>query len=106
MLISASSDGAVKLWDRRNGGSVGQLTHQSMPFFSVATNKQVISGGSYADVVFWDVRKMKAPVFEYRSAHTDDVTGLAYHQSRPNWLVSCSIDNLMCQFNFEGKPNL
>jgi len=106
VLISASQDGTVKLWDRRNCESVGQLVYQERkPFFSVATNKLVITAGSNQDIVFWDVRKLKSPMFNYRSSHTDDVTSLTYHQTKPNWLVSCSTDNLMCHFNFEGKQS-
>lgn len=33
------------------------------------------------------------------------MTALAFHQTNPAWLISCSTDNLLCHFNFEGKPS-
>ena len=41
----------------------------------------------------------------YQSSHTDDVTGVRFHHQNPNWLITCSTDNLLCHFNFEGKPS-
>lgn len=106
VVLSASSDGTVKLWDRRNGEAVGVLKHQNCPFYSVDTNKQIISAGTNSELVFWDIRKMKPPLFTYKSSHTDDITGLAYHPANPDWLITCSTDNLMCHFDFNGKANI
>lgn len=103
LVISASADRSVKLWDRRSAECVSSLSHQNSSFFSVATNTQVIAAGTNSAVVFWDIRKMKPPLFAYTSAHTDDVTCLQYHESNPQWMASCSTDNLMCHFNFQDK---
>lgn len=105
-LISASQDGTVKIWDRRSGQVVSTLRHNNSPFYSVDTNKQLISAGTNSELVFWDMRKIKPPVYTYSSSHTDDVTCLGYHPEKPNWLISCSTDNLLCHFDFNGKPNI
>ena len=42
---------------------------------------------------------------DYRDSHTDDVTGLHFHKTNPNWLLTCSTDNLMCHFNWNEKPS-
>ncbi|CDW76576.1 wd repeat-containing protein 89-like [Stylonychia lemnae] len=105
VIESASQDGTVKIWDRRSGEAVSTLRHQNSPFYSVDTNKSIICAGTNSELVFWDIRKMKPPLFTYKSSHTDDVTGLAYHPENPDSLISCSTDNLMCQFDFAGKEN-
>ena len=40
----------------------------------------------------------------YNSSHTDDVTGVKYHPTNKNCLISSSTDNLLCQFDFLDKP--
>jgi WD40 repeat protein len=45
LVMSASEDGSVKLWDRRTYGSVGKLEYQKKPFFSLDTNKNLIAAG-------------------------------------------------------------
>eukprot|EP00347_Sterkiella_histriomuscorum_P016228 403353998 len=104
-ILSASQDGTVKIWDRRNGEAVSTLKHNNRPFYQVDTNKTLICAGTNSELVFWDMRKMKPPLYTYGSSHTDDVTGLAYHPENPNWLISCSTDNLMCHFDF-GKEGV
>jgi WD40 repeat protein len=49
------------------------------------------------------MRKLKIAL-NYRDSHTDDVTALAFHPLNPNWMISCSTDNLLCHFNWEEKP--
>ena len=59
VMLSASEDRTVKLWDRRYGNVVAELSYQNMPFFSIDTNKSLICAGTNSEVVFWDLRKMK-----------------------------------------------
>ena len=57
-------------------------------------------------IIFWDIRKMKSPLYEYGSSHTDDVTQIRYNKTNPNWMITSSTDNLMCHFDFNGKASL
>ena len=63
----------------------------------------MICAGTNSEMIFWDLKKMKI-IQSYQSSHTDDVTAVLFHPANPNWLISCSTDNLLCHFNFEGKP--
>jgi WD40 repeat protein len=107
-IFSASEDGCVKIWDRRNGLLVNNLNFRegNAPFYSVATNKNIICAGSDKEIVFWDLRNLKKSLMFYKNAHTLDVTGLQYHKENPNWLLSCSTDSQLCHFDFNEKPTL
>lgn len=105
VILSASEDGSVKVWDRRNGQKVSELKSNNSPFYSVDTNKSMICAGTSKDVIFWDLRKMK-PVVTYDESHTDDVTAVKFHPTNPNWLLTCSLDYLVCQFDFTSKPSI
>ncbi len=85
MIISASEDRTVRLWDRRvGGGSVSQLSYSGKPFYSVDTDSlAVVCAGTNSEVVFWDLRKLKV-LDTFRDSHTDDVTAVRFSPSNPN----------------------
>ena len=60
VIITASEDRKVKLWDRRYGNVVSELNYQNSPFFSLDVNKNVIAAGPNSEIVFWDLRKLKS----------------------------------------------
>lgn len=64
----------------------------------------MICAGGESELVFWDLRKLKVAL-NYRDSHTDDVTAVHFHKSDPNWLLTCSTDNLMNHFNWTDKPS-
>jgi len=76
--MTASEDQTVKLWDRRYGNVVGELSYQNKPFYSLDTNKSLLCAGTNSEIVFWDLRKMKIAM-TYQSSHTDDVTAVKFH---------------------------
>jgi WD40 repeat protein len=99
VLYSASEDGCVKIWDRRNGEVVNTLKHNNSPFYSLDTNQNIVCTGAKDELVFWDLRKMK--ILEiYSESHRDDITGIKFHPTNPNNMLSCGTDNLLCQFSF------
>jgi WD40 repeat protein len=81
------------------------MSYQNCPFYSLDVNKNMICAGTNSEIIFWDLRKLKVAQ-AYQSSHTDDVTALCFNPTNPNWLLSCSTDNLLCHFDFEGKPSL
>jgi len=105
VMLTASEDRTVKLWDRRNGSVIHELKYNNLPFFSVDTNKQTICAGTNSEVVFWDLRKMRV-LTTYQDAHADDITALRFHPTNPDWLISCATDNMLCHFSFTGKASL
>ena len=52
-----------------------------------------------ARVLFWDIRKLAAPLAQYRDAHTAAVTQVRFDPLRPNMLATASLDGLMCWFD-------
>ena len=94
----------MKVWDRRNGESVGDLKFNNKPIYSVDCDKNIVCGGSNSEVIFWDLRKMKF-LMNYQEAHNDDVTCVRYHSENTNWLTTCSTDNLLCHFDFANKAS-
>ncbi|KAL7787831.1 WD40-repeat-containing domain protein [Trichoderma ceciliae] len=48
-----------------------------------------------ASIHLWDVRSSPSPRATYSEVHSDDITSLAFHPSRPTLLVSGSTDGLV-----------
>ncbi|KAH6711732.1 hypothetical protein BKA61DRAFT_487706 [Leptodontidium sp. MPI-SDFR-AT-0119] len=69
VVCTAGRDGRVALWDPRSGAKVGE------------------------------VRSGDAPVVQYIESHSDDVTELQFHPTRPQILLSGSTDGLVNIFN-------
>ena len=104
VIMTASEDGTVKLWDRRNGDCVRTLSQTKGPFFSLDHNKHTICAGAFETIYFWDLRKMKL-LETYTDSHSDDVTCVRYCSHNPDLLLTCATDNLCCQFDFKQKPS-
>ena len=103
VIFTASEDGVVKLWDRKNGDCVHQLKADTR-FFSLDHNKQMICAGSIEDVIFWDLRKMKQ-LMRYSESHSDEVSCVCFNPANPQQLLTASTDNLCCLFDFNQKPS-
>jgi WD40 repeat protein len=59
VVITASEDKTVKLWDRRYGNVVSEMNYQNFPFYSLDVNKNMICVGTNSEIIFWDLRKLK-----------------------------------------------
>ena len=59
IVLTASEDKTIKLWDRRYGKVVAELNYQNQPFYSLDTNKSMICAGTNSEMIFWDLKKMK-----------------------------------------------
>ena len=60
VILTASEDRTVKLWDRRYGNVVSELSYKNSPFFSLDVNKNTIVAGTNSEIIFWDLRKLKS----------------------------------------------
>lgn len=64
------------------------------------TQTQTIAVGTelqnhQASILLWDVRSSPAPKAAYHELHSDDITTLFWHPSRPSVLLSGSTDGLV-----------
>ena len=82
------------------------MKYGNMPFYSVDTNNQIIVAGTNEDIIFWDIRKLKAPLEVLDESHNEDVTSVNFHPSDYHKVITCSTDCLINLFNFEGKKSM
>ena len=47
--------------------------------YSVDTNRNVIVAGTSEDILFWDTRKLNAPIEVLDESHNEDITGVRFH---------------------------
>ena len=78
-IISASEDKTIKIWDRNQGSVVNTIKHRGQPFYSIATNTNVIVAGTNEDIIFWDVRNTKVPMAVLDESHCEDITQVRFH---------------------------
>lgn len=105
--MTASQDGLIKLWDRRQLSTVASLASTAggfgkSPFFSVAASENLICGGTNEDLLFWDIRSLTKSIGRFTEGHNDDVTQLAFSEDQ-SLLISCSVDNVLNMFDFSSK---
>eukprot|EP01122_Echinamoeba_exundans_P006136 TRINITY_DN1669_c0_g1_i1.p1 TRINITY_DN1669_c0_g1~~TRINITY_DN1669_c0_g1_i1.p1 ORF type:complete len:359 (-),score=76.63 TRINITY_DN1669_c0_g1_i1:1096-2172(-) len=92
-FVSASDDGAIKVWDTRNRQSAMTVTGD-WPLTSVAFHDQhnyVFSGGLENEIFAWDLRLTKEPVF-VMAGHADTITSLRI-DPRGEYILSNSMDS-------------
>ena len=77
LIVSASDDGAMKIWDTRRAGGAVTTLQDKFQLLAVTFNEranQIISAGIENDIKVWDVRK--GEILHTMKGHTDTVTGL------------------------------
>jgi len=62
--------------------------------------------GTNEDLVFWDVRNLQIPMEVLDESHSDDITSIKFCGSNNQRIMSCSTDNLLTVFNFDGKDSM
>ncbi|KAL7939738.1 WD40-repeat-containing domain protein [Trichoderma chlorosporum] len=102
VVCTAGENGSVGVWDLRQGARVAQFTAGQASILSMAcsASTQTIAVGTElenhaATIHLWDVRSTPSPKATYSEVHSDDVTSLSFHPSRPTLLVSGSTDGLV-----------
>ncbi|KAL2059996.1 hypothetical protein VTL71DRAFT_9818 [Oculimacula yallundae] len=106
VVCTAGRDGRVVLWDPRSGSKAGEVRSEgNAPILSLACSSPYgLAAGTeltnhQASVLVWDMRDLTAPVVQYIESHSDDVTELQFHPTRPQILLSGSTDGLVNIFN-------
>ncbi|KAF2140189.1 uncharacterized protein K452DRAFT_288955 [Aplosporella prunicola CBS 121167] len=117
VLATAGRDGAVRLWDRRTEGAVGGVSvPKNLPLSALTTHApthRLIAGTEYpnnppgdAPIFIYDTRQLTSnptpaltPLLTLPESHTDTITELTLHPSRPSTLLSGSTDGLACVFD-------
>ncbi|KAI9882344.1 MAG: ASTRA complex subunit, partial [Watsoniomyces obsoletus] len=105
-VVTAGRDGFVRCWDLRSQKSVLELGCDA-PILSLAASADdifVAAGTEWkkndqALINIWDVRSPNKPHLQYSESHSDDVTELRLHPTRPSILLSGSTDNLVNIYN-------
>ena len=62
--------------------------------------------GTNEDILFWDIRHLKSPIEVLDESHCDDITSVRFDPNDCQHLITCSTDNLVNIFNFEGKSSM
>lgn len=114
LVLSACSDGTVKLWDARVSGTRAVQEYTGYPSnvfisFDVSCNDLIVCAGTEkveedAFLVFWDGRyapktESKEPLGAYSESHSDDVTQVRFHPTNPSLVATGSTDGLVNVFD-------
>ncbi|KAI9100606.1 WD40-repeat-containing domain protein [Phlyctochytrium arcticum] len=101
----ADNAGGCRAWDTRNGSGVVEV-HVGAPVLSLDINTEgrvLVAGtelvGEDAKISIWDIRNTATPAAEFIECHSDDITQLRFHPSKPSVLLSGSTDGLLCLFD-------
>ncbi|EPE30819.1 WD40 repeat-like protein [Glarea lozoyensis ATCC 20868] len=100
LVGTAGRDGKLTLIDFRCQ-KIGEISTQgNAAILALASFGNAIAAGTeltnhQASVIMWDARNLSAPVVEYVESHSDDVTEVQFHPSRPQILLSGSTDGLL-----------
>ncbi|KAG9258274.1 WD40-repeat-containing domain protein [Emericellopsis atlantica] len=104
VVATSGWNGTVTLWDfRQQKGKALDFKACDAPVLSMATHpgSQALSVGTelthhQASIHIFDIRAAQAtPKAAYHDLHSDDITTLTYHPTRPNILLSGSTDGLV-----------
>jgi len=104
-LVSAASDGSVKIWDIRSR-TVAQEFRGGDELWSssVSVDGLTLCAGSEAVVYLWDRRVVDHPRLILDEVHTESVTQVRFHPVHRQMLVTGSVDGLVCLLNSDS-PN-
>ncbi|KAK1247281.1 hypothetical protein MKX07_002190 [Trichoderma sp. CBMAI-0711] len=101
VVCTAGEDGSVGVWDLRAGTRVARFQAGQASILSMACSPstQTIAVGTElenhaASIHLWDVRSTPSPKATYSEVHSDDITSLSFHPTRPQILISGSTDGL------------
>ncbi|KAH8596730.1 WD repeat-containing protein-like protein 89 [Bisporella sp. PMI_857] len=104
VVVTGGRDGRVEVLDLRSSGkNVAKTT--PAPILSLACSSPYgVAAGTeltnhQATVLIWDTRKLDEPAVQYVESHSDDITELQFHPSRPQILLSGSTDGLVNIYN-------
>ena len=77
-LISASEDGTLQFYDLRTLQQHTQVVAggNRVPIYSVTADQKIVACGTTEDIVIWDSRSLKQPLFKFDEGHNEDVTCL------------------------------
>lgn len=107
MLMSASGDCTIKLWDIRSPGSVGTASAHANEVLSCdwdKYNEGFATASVDQSVALWDLRQMERP-YTFLTGHTYAIRRVRYSPYDSNILASASYDMTICVWNaLTGSP--
>lgn len=106
LLLSASQDSSIKLWDTRTGKSTDTIRPQSSAVrdacFSLHNATRFVSAHDDGRVHVWDMRSTRFPVCSVL-AHNGPVLSLALHPTEAGVFASGGRDKMINIWSIEGQ---
>jgi WD40 repeat protein len=109
LIWSSNKTGALLLWDCRTLTPVRQFNSPQNPIYSfdqsscgniLAVGTELVKEES--PLYFWDIRSSnETPLAVFEECHSDDITQVKFHPTKPNLLMTGSTDGLVCLYNLE-----
>jgi len=107
MLLSASWDGFVKLWDLR-GSKITEstkLSHGQRIYGMDAGGNQILLATSNRQIYRWDIRHMKEPLFRCNSPLKSQVTCIRSLPNSIGFIAGCTSGKIAIEYR-ENNENI
>ncbi|KAK3987745.1 WD40-repeat-containing domain protein [Cladorrhinum sp. PSN332] len=106
IICTTGENGTISVWDLRHDplkAPAMKIQGPGIPLLSLATSSSTNSlavgtelANHAASILIWDLRTPSSPPKQtYSDLHSDDITELTFHPSRPHILLSGSTDGLI-----------
>jgi WD40 repeat protein len=110
ILYTACSNGAIDIWDLRNPSNpcikIHSATDDELSCIDVSLNDCLLASAAGNVLYFNDIRSGGSTLLgSYSDCHSDTITKIKFHASRPSFITTAGEDGLICTYDTATMAN-